>query len=79
MEAFLGEVAAFAFDFDMEHWEKCDGRLMNLMHNQPLFALLGTKYGGDGKITFALPKIPKDEHGLTYYIATSHAIYPVRQ
>jgi microcystin-dependent protein len=31
---------------------------MSISQNTALFALLGTKYGGDGNTTFALPKLP---------------------
>jgi hypothetical protein len=34
-----------------------DGRLLPINLNLPLFALLGTTYGGDGRTTFALPDL----------------------
>lgn len=33
----------------------CDGQLLPISQNQALFSLLGTTYGGDGEVTFALP------------------------
>lgn len=31
------------------------GQILPIITNQPLFSLLGTTYGGDGRVTFALP------------------------
>ena len=38
-------------------WAKCEGQLLPINQNQALFALLGTYYGGDGRVTFALPDL----------------------
>lgn len=38
-------------------WYLCDGTVLNIANNEPLFSLLGSKYGGDGYKTFALPKL----------------------
>jgi microcystin-dependent protein len=35
----------------------CQGQVLPIIQNQPLFALLGTRYGGDGKRNFALPNL----------------------
>ncbi len=36
----------------------CNGQLLPINQNQPLlFALLGTTYGGDGRVNFALPNL----------------------
>ncbi|MFZ2383598.1 MAG: phage tail protein [Candidatus Nanopelagicales bacterium] len=34
-----------------------DGRIMSLNNNQVLYTILGSRFGGDGKNTFALPKV----------------------
>ena len=45
------------------------GQLLPINQNAALFALLGTKYGGDGKSTFALPDLrPVTPNGMTYSI-----------
>jgi microcystin-dependent protein len=54
---FLGEVMAFAGNFEPRGWAFCDGQLLPINQNQALFALLGTTYGGDGVTTFALPDL----------------------
>jgi microcystin-dependent protein len=54
---YLGEVIAFAGGFAPKGWAPADGRLLSITGNQPLFAILGTRYGGDGMTTFALPDL----------------------
>jgi microcystin-dependent protein len=34
-----------------------NGQLLPINQNQPLFSLLGTTYGGDGRVNFALPDL----------------------
>ena len=52
---YMGEVRMVSFNFAPKGWAMCNGQLMAINQNQPLFALLGTTYGGDGRTTFALP------------------------
>jgi microcystin-dependent protein len=47
-EPFLGEVMAFAGNFEPRGWAFCNGQLLSISQNTALFALLGTTYGGDG-------------------------------
>lgn len=54
-EPYLGEIHTFAFPFAPKGWAHCDGQLMSIAQNTALFALLGTMFGGDGRVTFALP------------------------
>jgi microcystin-dependent protein len=54
---FLAQVQMFAFNFAPKGWAFCSGQLMPISQNTALFSLLGTTYGGDGKSTFALPKM----------------------
>ena len=76
IEAYVGEVRRFAFDFAPEGWALCDGSLIQINQNQVLFALIGTNFGGDGRTTYALPKIPA-EGGLGAYIAVN-GVFPQR-
>jgi len=57
MEPFLGEIRAFAFSRVPNGWLPCDGRQLQIQPNVALFALLGIRYGGDGKTTFNLPDL----------------------
>lgn len=54
-DCFVGEIRMFAFSWPPRGWANCDGQLMAISQNGPLFSLLGTTYGGDGQTTFALP------------------------
>jgi microcystin-dependent protein len=56
-EYITGEVRAFAFGFTPEDWLPCDGSQLKIGEYTPLFSLLGTTYGGDGKMTFSLPDL----------------------
>jgi microcystin-dependent protein len=54
---FLGEIRLFSFNFPPRGWAFCNGQLMAINQNQALFSLLGTTYGGDGRVNFALPNL----------------------
>ena len=54
---FLGEVKVISFDFAPKGWALCNGQLLPINQNQPLFSLFGTMYGGDGRVNFALPNL----------------------
>lgn len=57
MEPYLGEIRLFSFARIPVGWLPCDGRLMQVTQNAALFSLLSNYYGGDGKVTFALPDL----------------------
>lgn len=57
MEPFLGELRLMSFTFPPKNWAPCNGQFLPINQNQPLFALLGTMYGGNGQTTFALPDL----------------------
>ena len=56
-EPFLSEIRIFSFIFAPKGWTLCNGQLLPINQNQALFSLLGTTYGGDGRVTFALPDL----------------------
>lgn len=56
-EPFLSEIRIFSFGFAPKGWALCDGQLLPINQNQALFSLLGTTYGGDGRVNFALPNL----------------------
>jgi len=56
-EPFLAEVRIVGFTFPPKGWAFCDGQLLPINQNQALFSLLGTTYGGDGRVNFALPDL----------------------
>jgi len=79
-EAFIGEVRAMPYDFLPTGWAPCDGRLLEVGANPALYSLLGSRYGGDGKTTFALPKIPplKGKEGTLQYCIAIRGMFPRR-
>jgi microcystin-dependent protein len=56
-EPFLGELKIVSFNFPPKGWAFCDGQLLPINQNQALFSILGTTYGGDGRVTFGLPNL----------------------
>lgn len=56
-EPFLSEVRLMSFGFAPKGWALCNGQLLPINQNQALFSLLGTTYGGDGRVNFALPDL----------------------
>lgn len=56
-EPFIGEIRVASFGFAPKGWAFCNGQLLPINQNQALFSILGTTYGGDGRVTFALPNL----------------------
>jgi microcystin-dependent protein len=56
-EPFLSEIKMMSFGFPPKGWAMCNGQLLPINQNQALFALLGTTYGGDGRVNFGLPNL----------------------
>src|SRR5712664_606103 len=56
-ERFLSEIRIMSFVFPPKGWALCNGQLMPINQNQALFSLLGTTYGGDGRVNFGLPDL----------------------
>ena len=54
---FLSEIKIMSFGFAPKGWAMCNGQLMPINQNQALFSLLGTTYGGDGRVNFGLPNL----------------------
>jgi microcystin-dependent protein len=78
MEAFLGQVTAFAFNSAPRGWMPCDGRQLEVKQYGALFAVIRNTYGGDGKTTFCLPKLgPAGPKGPNYFIAIAGPMPPL--
>lgn len=56
-EPFLAEIRICSFAFAPKGWAMCNGQLLPINQNQALFSLLGTTYGGNGVVNFALPDL----------------------
>ncbi|TPK13589.1 tail fiber protein [Mesorhizobium sp. B2-5-7] len=70
-EPFLAEIRIMSFGFAPKGWALCDGQLLPINQNQALFSLLGTTFGGDGRVNFALP----DYRGRTpIHVGSGHTL-----
>jgi microcystin-dependent protein len=80
MDPLMGTIILFAGNFAPKGWAYCDGSLKSISHNEALFSIFGTIYGGDGTSNFALPdlrsKVPVP--GANYIIAVE-GVYPSRE
>lgn len=56
MSEFLGELRAFDSELP-DGWLPCDGRLLPINGNVPMYSVLGTRFGGNGTTNFALPDL----------------------
>lgn len=56
-EPYVGEIRLVSFTYPPSGWAFCDGQMLSISQNQALFSILGTRYGGDGVSTFALPDL----------------------
>jgi microcystin-dependent protein len=56
-EPFLGELRIMSFIFPPKGWALANGQLLPINQNQALFSLLGTTFGGDGRVNFGLPDL----------------------
>jgi len=70
-EPFLSEIRIMSFVFPPKGWALCDGQLLPINQNQALFSLLGTTFGGDGRVNFALP----DQRGrVPIHVGSGHSV-----
>src|SRR5437764_8695784 len=56
-EPFLAEIKIISWNFAPSGWALCNGQLLPINQNQALFSILGTTFGGDGRVNFALPDL----------------------
>lgn len=70
-EPFLSEIRIMSFGFPPKGWATCDGQLLPINQNQALFSLLGTTYGGDGRVNFGLPNL---QGRVPIHMGSSHTL-----
>jgi len=54
---YLAEIRAISWNYPPRGWVFCNGQLLPINQNAALFSLLGTTYGGDGRVNFGLPNL----------------------
>ncbi|MBH8559026.1 phage tail protein [Hymenobacter negativus] len=57
MDPFVGEIRLLPYSYPPYGWALCNGAILPISQNTALFSLLGTRYGGNGTTTFALPDL----------------------
>jgi microcystin-dependent protein len=70
-EPFLSEIRIMSFVFAPKGWALCNGQLLPINQNQALFSLLGTTFGGDGRVNFALPDL---QGRVPIHVGSGHAL-----
>jgi microcystin-dependent protein len=56
-QPYIGEIRMFGGNFAPQGWAFCDGSILPISQYDTLFNLIGTTYGGDGQVNFALPDL----------------------
>jgi hypothetical protein len=56
-EPYVGEIMFVGFHFCPQGWFPAEGQVLKISDHVVLFAVLGSRYGGDGRSTFALPDL----------------------
>lgn len=54
-EPLMSQITLFGCTFMPVGWAECDGQLMEISEFTALYSLVGTTYGGDGRVTFGVP------------------------
>ncbi len=70
-DPYIGEIVGYAGSLVPQGWMLAQGQILSIAQHTALFSILGTTYGGDGSVTFALP----DPRGRT--IVGTNALYNV--
>ena len=55
-QPYIGQVMLTASFYCPKGWVPLDGRVLHINQYTALFSVIGANYGGDGHLTFALPK-----------------------
>jgi len=54
---YIGDIMAVGETFCQRGWISAEGQLLPISNYTTLFSLIGTTYGGDGRVTFAVPDL----------------------
>ncbi len=57
MDAFIGTILLWPVAWAPQDWLFCNGQMLQTTSYQALFSLIGNRFGGDGRTTFALPDL----------------------
>ena len=67
----IGEIRLFPYDKCPRDWIEAEGQVLAISRHAALFRLIGTRFGGDGSVSFNLPDLRAEvpSQGLRYCIA----------
>lgn len=57
MEGYIGQIIVFAGNYAPKGWMFCHGQTLSISEYTSIYAVIGTNYGGDGRVTFKLPDL----------------------
>ncbi|MBF0324480.1 MAG: tail fiber protein [Alphaproteobacteria bacterium] len=80
-EPYIGEICSFAGTYCPEGYLPADGRTVPISSHQALYSLLGSRFGGNGSSTFALPDMREQKSAGGQYLSVCIAVqglYPPR-
>ena len=56
-DPYIGQINLFGGNFAPRGYALCQGGLLQIAQHTALFSIIGTIYGGDGRVTFGLPNL----------------------
>jgi microcystin-dependent protein len=80
-DKFVGELLLLPYEVDVafsQGLRLCNGDLLQIEQNRALFVLLGNRFGGDGKQTFALPNLSAAAPSKFNYYICVQGLFPPR-
>jgi len=77
LSVFVGEIRLMPYEKCPREWIESEGQEMAISRHSALYRLIGTRFGGDGQISFNLPDLRDavPERGLRYCMSLQGA-YP---
>ena len=56
-DPYVGDVQAIAYSYAPRGWMLCEGQTLAISEQTTLYSLIGTTFGGDGRVNFKLPDL----------------------
>ncbi|WP_404380366.1 phage tail protein [Caenispirillum salinarum] len=56
-DPFIGEIRLLPYRYAPVDWMACEGQVLSIQQYTPLYAVIGTAYGGNGVTNFKLPEM----------------------
>ena len=71
---YVGEIVLVASKEIPGGWIPCEGQELQISLYTPLFSILGTNFGGDGRSTFAVPNLTESQNDMCRMAETDSGI-----